>query len=95
VTAQHKGVVSRPISAAEIISFIEDREVIKSILKHLGLRLVKLGPSSEAHAPPLVNDRQEVAYEMELPKGADTMAPGRFLYSLWSLSGAQMRSFLN
>jgi hypothetical protein len=27
-----------------IISFIEDREVIKAILKHLGLWLVKLPP---------------------------------------------------
>jgi len=35
-----------------IISFIEDREVIKTILKHLGLWLVKSRPTSKAHAPP-------------------------------------------
>ncbi len=32
-----------------IISFIEDREVIKAILKHLGLWLVKLKPFPKAH----------------------------------------------
>jgi hypothetical protein len=35
-----------------IISFIEDREVIKTILKHLGLWLVKSRPTPKAHAPP-------------------------------------------
>jgi len=35
-----------------IISFIEDREVIKAILKHLGLWLVKSKPAPKAHAPP-------------------------------------------
>jgi hypothetical protein len=34
-----------------IISFIEDREVIKAILKHLGLWLVKSRPTPKAHAP--------------------------------------------
>jgi hypothetical protein len=38
-----------------IISFIEDREVIKVILKHLGLWLVKTRPTSKAHAPPAPN----------------------------------------
>ena len=33
-----------------IISFIEDREVIKAILKHLGLWLVKSKPTPKAHA---------------------------------------------
>ena len=33
-----------------IISFIEDREVIKAILKHLGLWLVKSRPTPKAHA---------------------------------------------
>ena len=36
-----------------IISFIEDREVIKTILKHLGLWLVKSRPIPKAHAPPV------------------------------------------
>jgi len=35
-----------------IISFIEDREVIQTILKNLGLWLVKSRPTPKAHAPP-------------------------------------------
>jgi len=35
-----------------IISFTEDREVIQTILKHLGLWLVKSRPTPKAHAPP-------------------------------------------
>jgi len=35
-----------------IISFIEDREVIKTILKHLGLWLVRSRPPPRIHAPP-------------------------------------------
>jgi hypothetical protein len=35
-----------------IISFIEDREVIQTIPKYLGLWLVKSRPSPKAHAPP-------------------------------------------
>jgi hypothetical protein len=38
-----------------IISFIEDREVIKAILKHLGLWLVKSKPTPKVHAPPALN----------------------------------------
>jgi hypothetical protein len=38
-----------------IISFIEDREVIQAILKHLGLWFVKSRPTSKAHAPPALN----------------------------------------
>ena len=34
-----------------IISFIEDREVIKAILKHPGLWLVRWKPTPKAHAP--------------------------------------------
>jgi hypothetical protein len=34
-----------------IISFIEDREVIKAILKHPGLWLVRSKPTPKAHAP--------------------------------------------
>ena len=35
-----------------IISWIEDEEVIKKILKHLGLWLPKRSPPPRAHAPP-------------------------------------------
>ncbi|MCX5916430.1 MAG: hypothetical protein NTX30_07075 [Deltaproteobacteria bacterium] len=38
-----------------ILSFIQDREVIKAILKHLGLWLVKLLPAPKAHSPPALN----------------------------------------
>jgi hypothetical protein len=38
-----------------IISLIEDREVIKAILKHLGLWRVKSRPIPKAHAPPALN----------------------------------------
>jgi hypothetical protein len=38
-----------------ILSFIQDREVIQAILKHLGLWLVKLPPDPKAHAPPARN----------------------------------------
>jgi hypothetical protein len=41
-----------------IISFIEDREVIKAILKHLGLWLVKSRLTPKAHAPQLLNDSE-------------------------------------
>jgi hypothetical protein len=35
-----------------IISFIEDPEIIKAILKRLGLWLAKSKPAPKAHAPP-------------------------------------------
>lgn len=35
-----------------IISFIEDEEVVKKILKHLGLWLVKPKPPPRANGPP-------------------------------------------
>ncbi|MBI4632919.1 MAG: transposase [Deltaproteobacteria bacterium] len=35
-----------------IISFIEDREAIRAILKHLGLWLVRSRPPPKIHAPP-------------------------------------------
>jgi hypothetical protein len=41
-----------------IISFIEDREVIKAILQNLELWLVKSRPTPKAHAPPLLNDSE-------------------------------------
>ena len=36
-----------------IISFIEDREIIKAILSHLGLWLIRSRPPAKAHAPPI------------------------------------------
>jgi len=38
-----------------ILSFIQDPEVIRAILKHLGLWLAKLPPAPKAHAPPARN----------------------------------------
>jgi len=38
-----------------ILSFIQDREIIKAILKHLGLWLVNLPPAPKAHSPPALN----------------------------------------
>jgi hypothetical protein len=38
-----------------IVSFIEDREVIQAILKHLGLWFVTSRPTPKAHAPPALN----------------------------------------
>jgi hypothetical protein len=35
-----------------IISFIEDQDVVKTILKHLGLWLIRSRPPAKAHAPP-------------------------------------------
>ena len=35
-----------------IISFIEDRDVIKTILNHLGLWFIRSKPPAKAHAPP-------------------------------------------
>ena len=42
----------------QIISIIEDREGIQTILKHLGLWLVKSRPTPKTHAPPLLNDSE-------------------------------------
>ncbi len=36
-----------------IISTIEDQEVIKTILRHLGLWLIRSRPPAKAHAPPV------------------------------------------
>ena len=44
---------SRCQARMKVISFIEDPEVIKKILKHLGLWLVKRKPSPRANAPPV------------------------------------------
>ncbi len=40
------------LGTMRIISSIEDREVIKTILKHLGLWLIRSRPPAKAHAPP-------------------------------------------
>ena len=39
-----------------IIAFIEDEEVIKKILRHLGLWEVKRKPRPRANAPPFIPD---------------------------------------
>jgi hypothetical protein len=36
----------------QIISFIEDQGVVKTILKHLGLWLIRSKPPAKTHAPP-------------------------------------------
>ena len=41
------------LGSMKIISFIEDEEVIRKILKHLGLWEVKQKPPPRANAPPL------------------------------------------
>jgi hypothetical protein len=35
-----------------VISSIDDREVVKTILNHLGLWLIRSRPPTKAHAPP-------------------------------------------
>lgn len=37
-----------------VVSFIEDQEVIRIILKHLGLWDIRSRPPAKAHAPPAV-----------------------------------------
>ena len=37
----------------KVVSFIEDKDVIEKILKHLGIWLVKKKPSARANAPPV------------------------------------------
>ena len=39
-----------------VIAFIEHEDVIKKILKHLGLWEVKRNPSPRANGPPLIPD---------------------------------------
>jgi len=38
-----------------ILSFIEDEQVIKKILRHLGLWEIKARPPPKANAPPLID----------------------------------------
>ena len=60
-----------------IISFIEDREVIRAILNHLELWLVKSRPIPKAHAPPARNqdgsgqDRNVLDHFSQLPLNDD------------------------
>jgi hypothetical protein len=49
-----------------ILAFIEDREVIKAILRHLGLWLVKSKPAPKAHAPPARNQDDSETYMMNV-----------------------------
>ena len=51
-----------------IISLIEGREVIQTILKHLGLWLVKSRPIPKAHAPPAGYIRDQFS---EIPMNED------------------------
>ena len=43
---------TKPHGRMKILSFIEDEEIIKKILRHLGLWDVKQRPPPKAHAPP-------------------------------------------
>jgi hypothetical protein len=45
--------LSKMPGAMRIISFIGDEEIIKAILGHLGLWLIRARPPAQAHAPPL------------------------------------------
>ena len=47
-----------------IISFIEDQEIIKTILKHLGLWESRSRPSANAHAPPELSNLVEEAHDL-------------------------------
>jgi hypothetical protein len=66
-----------------IISFIEDREVIQAILKHLGLWFVKLPPVPKAHAPPALNQNgsEQAGYTLDrfsqLPMNDDHLYPAK------------------
>lgn len=54
-----------------IISFIEDQEVIKKILKHLGIWLVKKKPSPRANAPPHTTETYLDYSDSQLPASCD------------------------
>ena len=53
-----------------IISFIEDPSVIRDILNHLELWLVRARPPPKAHAPPM---GESAAYDLQLQTHADTI----------------------
>jgi hypothetical protein len=59
-----------------IISFIENEEVIRRILEHLGLWLVKRRPQPRANAPPVqihldYSDSQIPSFENDVHKDPD------------------------
>jgi hypothetical protein len=59
-----------------IISFIENEEVIRKILEHLGLWLVKRRPQPRANAPPVqiqldYSDSQIPSFENHVHKDPD------------------------
>jgi len=66
-----------------ILAFIEDREVIRAILKHLGLWLVRAKPTSKAHAPPALNRSKsgQAGYVLDqfsqLPLNDDPLYPAK------------------
>jgi hypothetical protein len=60
----------------KVISFIEDLEVIKKILNHLGIWLIKRKPSPRANAPPVeihldYSDSQIPSFEDSLYRDPD------------------------
>jgi hypothetical protein len=53
-----------------IISAIDDRQVIRAILEHLGLWLVRSRPPPKAHAPPIM---EYATGDLQLQTHADTI----------------------
>ena len=53
-----------------IISAIDNRQVIRAILEHLGLWLVRSRPPPKIHGPP---DRKYAAADLQLQTHADTI----------------------
>jgi hypothetical protein len=53
-----------------IISSIRDREVVKTILKHHGLWLIRSRPLAKAHAPPSREYIVDGSYHTDLPDHA-------------------------
>ena len=49
-------VCSRCQGSMRVIAFIENEDVIKKILKHLGIWDIKRKPSPVANAPPIISD---------------------------------------
>jgi hypothetical protein len=47
---------SRCQGSMRVIAFIENKDVVKKILRHLGLWEVKRKPTPRANAPPLIPD---------------------------------------
>ena len=59
-----------------VISAIDDGQVIRAILEHLGLWLVRSRPPPKIHAPPGGHDgvvSPYVAYDLQLQTHADTI----------------------